>query len=143
MLVLTPYFGLPLFGGLPMPGPQISASHAQFGSSLCSASHAGETQAGGAMPAAPRALGTRWQQEPDTGWGNPAGYQYTSCCWAVILHTGLALGTWCWHGLDSSSLWGAQNDVCSLQASKLEKQSSMSESDYDNPTTPLEMEETG
>ncbi|XP_064024655.1 ARF GTPase-activating protein GIT2 isoform X3 [Pogoniulus pusillus] len=28
-------------------------------------------------------------------------------------------------------------------ASKLEKQSSMSESDYDNPTTPLEMEETG
>ncbi|XP_074462234.1 ARF GTPase-activating protein GIT2 isoform X6 [Larus michahellis] len=28
-------------------------------------------------------------------------------------------------------------------ASKLEKQSSMSESDYDNPTTPLELEETG
>ncbi|XP_068019408.1 ARF GTPase-activating protein GIT2 isoform X3 [Melanerpes formicivorus] len=28
-------------------------------------------------------------------------------------------------------------------ASKLEKQSSVSESDYDNPTTPLEMEETG
>ncbi|XP_054248454.1 ARF GTPase-activating protein GIT2 isoform X6 [Indicator indicator] len=30
-----------------------------------------------------------------------------------------------------------------MKASKLEKQSSMSESDYDNPTTPLEMEEPG
>lgn len=30
-----------------------------------------------------------------------------------------------------------------LQASKLEKQSSVSESDYDNPTSPLELEETG
>ncbi|XP_059683584.1 ARF GTPase-activating protein GIT2 isoform X10 [Gavia stellata] len=30
-----------------------------------------------------------------------------------------------------------------MKASKLEKQSSVSESDYDNPTTPLELEETG
>ncbi|XP_064024656.1 ARF GTPase-activating protein GIT2 isoform X4 [Pogoniulus pusillus] len=34
-------------------------------------------------------------------------------------------------------------DESTRRASKLEKQSSMSESDYDNPTTPLEMEETG
>ncbi|KAM6340900.1 ARF GTPase-activating protein GIT2 isoform 2-T2 [Alca torda] len=34
-------------------------------------------------------------------------------------------------------------DESTRRASKLEKQSSMSESDYDNPTTPLELEETG
>ncbi|XP_054248451.1 ARF GTPase-activating protein GIT2 isoform X3 [Indicator indicator] len=34
-------------------------------------------------------------------------------------------------------------DESTRRASKLEKQSSMSESDYDNPTTPLEMEEPG
>ncbi|XP_068019406.1 ARF GTPase-activating protein GIT2 isoform X1 [Melanerpes formicivorus] len=34
-------------------------------------------------------------------------------------------------------------DESTRRASKLEKQSSVSESDYDNPTTPLEMEETG
>ncbi|XP_014800306.1 PREDICTED: ARF GTPase-activating protein GIT2 isoform X6 [Calidris pugnax] len=33
--------------------------------------------------------------------------------------------------------------VMQKKASKLEKQSSVSESDYDNPTTPLELEETG
>ncbi|XP_054074947.1 ARF GTPase-activating protein GIT2 isoform X8 [Rissa tridactyla] len=33
--------------------------------------------------------------------------------------------------------------IMQKKASKLEKQSSMSESDYDNPTTPLELEETG
>ncbi|XP_054029082.1 ARF GTPase-activating protein GIT2 isoform X5 [Dryobates pubescens] len=33
--------------------------------------------------------------------------------------------------------------IMQKKASKLEKQSSVSESDYDNPTTPLEMEETG
>lgn len=44
---------------------------------------------------------------------------------------------------DSSFLHNAEIDLCWLQASKLEKQSSVSESDYDNPTTPLELEETG
>ncbi|KAM9280955.1 ARF GTPase-activating protein GIT2 isoform 2-T3 [Morus bassanus] len=34
-------------------------------------------------------------------------------------------------------------DESTRRASKLEKQSSMSESDYDNPTAPLELEETG
>ncbi|XP_050762933.1 ARF GTPase-activating protein GIT2 isoform X4 [Gymnogyps californianus] len=34
-------------------------------------------------------------------------------------------------------------DESTRRASKLEKQSSVSESDYDNPTTPLELEETG
>ncbi|KAM8993247.1 ARF GTPase-activating protein GIT2 isoform 1-T1 [Ara ararauna] len=34
-------------------------------------------------------------------------------------------------------------DESTRRASKLEKQSSMSEGDYDNPTTPLELEETG
>ncbi|XP_051489707.1 ARF GTPase-activating protein GIT2 isoform X9 [Apus apus] len=33
--------------------------------------------------------------------------------------------------------------IMQKKASKLEKQSSVSESDYDNPTTPLELEETG
>ncbi|KAM8993251.1 ARF GTPase-activating protein GIT2 isoform 5-T5 [Ara ararauna] len=33
--------------------------------------------------------------------------------------------------------------IMQKKASKLEKQSSMSEGDYDNPTTPLELEETG
>lgn len=42
-----------------------------------------------------------------------------------------------------SFLHSTEINLCSLQASKLEKQSSMSESDYDNPTTPLELEETG
>ncbi|XP_055564228.1 ARF GTPase-activating protein GIT2 isoform X8 [Falco biarmicus] len=36
-----------------------------------------------------------------------------------------------------------KNALVASEASKLEKQSSVSESDYDNPTVPLELEETG
>lgn len=43
----------------------------------------------------------------------------------------------------SSFLHSAEINLCLLQTSKLEKQSSVSESDYDNPPTPLELEETG
>lgn len=43
----------------------------------------------------------------------------------------------------SSFLHNTKINLYSLQASKLEKQSSVSESDYDNPTAPLELEETG
>lgn len=43
----------------------------------------------------------------------------------------------------SASVHNAEINLYFLQASKLEKQSSVSESDYDNPTAPLELEETG
>lgn len=43
----------------------------------------------------------------------------------------------------SSLMHSAEINLYLLQASKLEKQSSVSESDYDNPTAPLELEETG
>lgn len=43
----------------------------------------------------------------------------------------------------SSFLHGAETNLPLLQASKLEKQSSVPESDYDNTTASLELEETG
>lgn len=43
----------------------------------------------------------------------------------------------------SPFMHNAEINLYFLQASKLEKQSSVSESDYDNPTAPLELEETG
>lgn len=99
---------------------------------------------GRAMPAAPRASRSSWQQEPGTGQGGTAGSRVAAGAGAVVLkskpvYAGRGAGT----ARGSSCLHGAEINLYSLQASKLEKQSSVSESDYDNPTTPLELEETG
>lgn len=96
------------------------------------------------MPAAPRASGTSWQQEPGTGRGDTPGCRVAAGAGAVVLkskpvYAGRGAGT----ARGSSFLHNTEIDLYLLQASKLEKQSSVSESDYDNPTTPLELEETG
>lgn len=99
---------------------------------------------GCAVPASPRAAATHWQQEHSAGRGDTLGFRAASGAGAVALkrkpgYAGHGAGT----ARDSSFLHNAEIDLCWLQASKLEKQSSVSESDYDNPTTPLELEETG
>lgn len=82
------------------------------------------------------------EQQPGTGRGAQQ-LQGSSCCRSCCAKskstcTGRGSGT-----AQGCSSPHRLKSVCSLQASKLEKQSSVSESDYDNPTTPVELEEPG